>query len=81
MARMSEAVKQVPAIFRYNTLNALMFGYVRGVRETLHTVTIEAALYMFMDSVGLTEDDFNIDSAKVIYNDMQNNLTNHIKSK
>jgi len=77
---MSKAMKQVPAIFRYSALNLIMFGYVRGVRETLHTITIKDALRMFMASVELTEDEFNIDSAKVIYNDMQNNLTKHKKS-
>lgn len=79
MSRTSKTVNLVPPIFRYNALNLLMYGYVTGVRSTLHTITIEAAIRQFIEVYGLSEDEFKIESAKVCFNDMQNHLMNYKK--
>lgn len=74
MARTSKTVNLVPPLFRYNALNLLMFGYVQGVRKTIHTMTIDAALESFIDAYGLDPDDYNTESAKATYNDMKNHV-------
>ncbi len=70
----------IPALYKRSALNHLMFGFVTGVRATLHTVTIKEAVYMFMDAYGLSHEDYNSDSALITFNRMQKELLNIKKS-
>lgn len=67
MEQVSNIEKLVPRMYRRSALNLLMFGYINGVRSTLHTVTVKEAVLMFMRDFQLDSDDFNEDSASVIY--------------
>ena len=70
----SKIESNIAKLYKRNTLNLLMFGYVRGVRNTLHTITIEAALEMFRDDMKIDPDDFNAASMATIYNRMTKEL-------
>lgn len=70
----SQLEKSIPALYRRTALSQLMFGFVTGCRNTLHTITIHDAILMFMDVYGLSPDEYNVDSAKVIYNRMSKEL-------
>lgn len=70
------AEKQIPALYKRTALNLSMFAFVRGVRFTLHTISIADAIGMFMDSYGLDEDDLNRKSAQSTFMRMQNELLN-----
>lgn len=74
MSRQTEIEKIIPAIYKRSTLNLLFHGYIKGVKSTLHTMTTNAAIDMFMDDFGLNDDEFNRDSAIVIYDRMQKEL-------
>ena len=61
------AVVNIPALYKRNALNLSMFAFVKGARATLHTITVDDALSLFMDSYGLDEDSFNSASARATY--------------
>lgn len=67
MPKEQEVLKPIPALYKTNALNLLAFAYIRGVRETVHTVTEKQAIKMFMNSFELEEDEFNLDSALFTY--------------
>ena len=71
----------IPELYRVNTLNALMFGHVTGCRAILHTVTLKQAITSFMEVFGLTDEDYNADSALVTYDRMRKDLLKLKKSK
>lgn len=66
----------IPRLYRSNALSLLLFGYIKGARSTLHTITIDEAITMFMSDFNLTDEDINTESAKVIFNRMQKDLIN-----
>lgn len=74
MPKLQEIENQIPALYRAKAINMLMFGYVRGARATLPTVTIKMAIDMFMKDFGLSDDDFNRDTAEKTFNDTQKQL-------
>lgn len=52
----------------------LMYGYIKGARASLHTITIKQAVMMFMDDFELDEDSFNSDSAMNTFFRMERDL-------
>ena len=74
--RGSKLEGQIPKLYRRSALNLLMYGFVTGVRATLHTVNVKQAIFMFMEAYAIDDDDFNVDSAMVIYNRMQKEFLN-----
>lgn len=74
MPRQSKIEKIIPALYKKNALSQMMFAYVLGCRSALHTVTLGQAILMFMEEFGLTHEDFNNESAEVIYNRMYKDL-------
>ncbi len=70
----------IPRLYKRPALNLLMFGYVRGAREVLHTVTVKQAISDFMDLFDLDHDQYNIDSALVTFHRMQRELFDILKN-
>ena len=71
-----EVENKIPKLYKRTAINLLMYGYVTGVRATLHTIHVGDAIIMFMETFGLSHEEYNIDSAKVIYNRMQKEFLN-----
>jgi len=76
----TEIEKLIPTIYKRSALNLSMFGFVRGVRATLPTVTVEMAISMFAESYGIDEEAYNLTSARSVYFRMQKELLNLNKS-
>lgn len=58
----------VPKAYQHKTLDNWMFGYVLGMKRALPSVTTKKAIEMFMYDFNLSEDDYPLDSAMVVYN-------------
>lgn len=71
----------IPKLYKRNAISLLLFGYVKGVRATLHTMTIDKAIDMFIDDFGLTDKDVNRESLTTIFNRMQLDLKNLKRSE
>ena len=74
MPKISKTESTIQKFYRRSSLHQLMFGFVQGVRATLHTVPVKQAIRMFMEQYDLTDDDYNADSALVIFDRMQKEL-------
>ena len=74
MPKLSNIESLIPALYRRTALNQMMFAFVLGVRNTLHTITVKDAVLMFMKEFNLTEELFSVDSALVTYNRMLKEL-------
>ena len=76
MPKSSNIENTIPKLYRRSALNQMMFAYVCGCRSALHTLSITACISLFMHEFGLTEEDYNSDSARVEYNKMRKELIN-----
>lgn len=74
-------VGAIPKLYKRNAISLLLFGYVKGVRATLHTITIDKAIDMFIDDFGLTDKDVNRESLTTVFNRMQLDLKNLKRSE
>lgn len=70
MPKQSKIERLVPSLYKRTALSQMMFAYVLGCRSALHTVSVEQAIIMFMEEFELTHDDYNTESAEVIYHRM-----------
>jgi hypothetical protein len=62
MSKPKKIIINIQRLLRYDKLDALMFGYVMGVK-ILPSVTTRKAIEMFMSDFNLTEDDYPLDCA------------------
>lgn len=76
MPKRTAIENQIPALYKRNALNLSLFGYIRGARAALHTISVPEAIGMFMEEYGLDDDDINRLSALNTYNRMQKELLN-----
>lgn len=67
----TEVEKTIPRIYKRSALNKLMYGYVKGMRRALSTISVEYAIEEFMKDFGLTHDTYNKLSALSAFNRMQ----------
>lgn len=74
MSKEKKALSEIHRLYKVTGLDQVMFGFVRGCRATLHTVTIEAAIDMFMDAFGLNDEEYDRAGAKITYNRLQKEL-------
>lgn len=56
-----------------------MFSYVLGLRRALPATTIEHSLILFQKEFRLTEEEFPIDSAKVVFHRMMQEFYDYMK--
>lgn len=80
MPRTKEISGKIPRIYQRCALDLMMFGYVCGVRNTLHTITIPQAILMFIEEYEIEIEDFNTKSALVIFNRMQKEMIDSKKT-
>ena len=59
----------------------MMYGHVKGARDILHTVTLKHSLTDFQEDYGLNADSFNLESQLTIFNRMQNEYIEALKTK
>lgn len=61
----------IPKLYRRTALDLIMYGYVRGVKRALPSMTIEKSLLLFQKENHLSEDQYPIRSARITYQRMQ----------
>ena len=76
MAKESKLEGTIPKLYKRNALHLLLYGYVTGVRSTLHTIDIPMAISMFIEDFNIDPEDINEESAKVIYGRMRKEFLN-----
>lgn len=76
MAKETQIEKTIPKLYKRNALNLMMFAFVRGVRATLHTITISNAIRMFMENMELSGEEYDSESARSTFHLLQKELIN-----
>lgn len=66
------SVVQVEKFYKRHSIDAMMFGYVNALRFNIPSASVDFAIKNFMKHHNLTEEEMNIESARTIYNRMQN---------
>lgn len=67
MTKLKEVVHSIPGIYRQQTIDNLMYGYVMGMQRALPGTTIKSAIEWFSRDFDLSEEDYSIDCALVSY--------------
>lgn len=57
----------IPILWQYSFLTISMYTYVRAATETLYTLSVKDAIEKFMESYGISHDDYNAKSAAQTY--------------
>ena len=70
MPRSKPYAGKIPAFYRKQTIDILMFAHVTALKQ--YQMPIADAILNFRDIYGLTEDDYPMESARVIYSQMHN---------
>ena len=70
MPRNKPYAGKIPAFYRKQTIDILMFAHVTALKQ--YQMPISDAIFNFRDTYGLTEDDYPMDSARVTYSQMHN---------
>jgi len=63
MAREKRIFFNVPALYKRQALDHLMFGYVHGVKRAVPSATIKDCILMFMEDNELPEDSYSLETA------------------
>jgi len=48
----------IPKMYRYDTIDKLMFGYIMGIQDGMPSLTLKRGMEMFMDKYNLDEDNY-----------------------
>lgn len=79
MPRIKKYENRIPAFYRRQALDIMLFTHVTALREFTavdgkYTMKIEAAIDNFMEVYCISEDEFPIESALTTYNRVQQNF-------
>lgn len=64
----------LPKFLQRRNYDVLMFGYVDAIHSNFPTITIHKALEMFAERYNLSHEEFNIDSAKMVFQRMNQEM-------
>ena len=65
----------VPKMYRRNSLDLIMFGFVEGMKAALPSLTIQECLIMFQRKASLSDNEYPLESARMAYYRMQKEYT------
>ena len=78
MPKLREFEQKIPAFYRKNIIDIMMFTHVNAFicspehqKTRYEGGTIEQGIEHFIEFYGLNEDEYPVDSAKVIYNNIK----------
>lgn len=60
----------IPKIYKRNTTDLLLFGYVSGIKTAMPSMTVRDCIKLFQDEFNLTEDDYPLETARFYYYSM-----------
>jgi len=58
---------KISNLYKKNSIDSMMFGWVSGISEVLPAVSVNQAIEMFKEWIGLSEDDYPTNSARITY--------------
>jgi hypothetical protein len=61
----------MPKLYKRQALDLMMFGFVNGMQSALPSMSLKNCLVYFQKRHNLSEDDYNLDSARITYYRMQ----------
>lgn len=72
--------KAIPKLYKRSALNHLLYGYIKGLKNTLVSISTLDAVRMFMEDFGLMKDeDVKEESLLTAYNRMNAELLEILK--
>jgi hypothetical protein len=78
MPKEKELTKLIPRIYKYNTENLMLFCWVNSQRQVIPTITVTQAINNYFSYADI--DDWDIESARTIYERMQKEFHEDCKS-
>ena len=73
MPKCKKYIDKIPAFYRRDTLDILLFAHVTAMKER-GGMTIQSAIDDFFELYGFDEDDYPMESALVTYNRIYHNF-------
>ena len=67
MGNRKEVVVNIPRLYKWESLDLIMFGYVQGLRYALPSLTVPIAITQFLKNFGLSEDQYPFEYAYQSY--------------
>jgi len=61
----------IPKIYKRRTIDLIMYGFVSGMKSAMPSMSTRDCLRMFYNKCKLTEDDYAMETARVIYHVME----------
>jgi hypothetical protein len=71
MPKEKQIKKMIPKIYKWNAENLGLFFFVKGQMQLVPTIRIEQAIMNYFRFIGITLDDWDMESAKSLYTRMQ----------
>ena len=66
-----KSLKQIiPKIYKRHWLEGVLFGWIRGQKTLVNSVTIEQAIQSFYKDMDISEDDYPLQDCKTTYKRM-----------
>lgn len=66
------ATQGISKVYKYNTMDNIMYGYVTAMLRSIPSMTISRAIEWFMYDFGLSEDEYPLETARVNHNRLKN---------
>ena len=80
MGRQSKAVADIPTIYKVTTLNLLLYGYLKGLRQADPEISIARAGDCFRVEFGIGEEDLSDEVINATFGRLQREFFNFKKS-
>ena len=72
MAREKDVLKPIQRLYKCNSIDMMMFGWVTGIRRFIPSAQINDTIEAFIVYYGLTENEYPFESALVTYGRLWN---------
>ncbi len=67
-----EVTKLIPKFYKWNAENLGLFISIKAQQMLVPTIRLDQAILNYFKMVGITVDDWDVDSAKATFNRLQN---------
>lgn len=78
MPKEKELTKSIANIYKKNAESLLLFAWVKGQKSIVPTVTLDQAILSYFRYMGISIDEWDIESARTTYNRLQKDFFNEV---
>lgn len=71
MSKEKDCLKEINRLYKASYMDAAMFNFIEGIRFVLPNFSVDDCLKKFAMKYDLSEDEYNLDSARVTYHRMK----------